>query len=554
MLPALAIVFTGVFCLVKFNEEQRRAWLILTAFLFAILMDYKVFATLHLLIALSIAALVYLSVFRDTRLIKVLVLTTLMALPLVLYSLFGTEAGARVSVRVDPWPYIPRALQQLGLLNTPWGHQVAALFSSGAVTTSSLAALFLVALPGYLLGSLGLRVIAVPGLLRELFSPSPSTGVRFFAALFVLLGPLITLTCRVSPGDYPGDYNNAVWFYVQSKYVAWLFVTGVVLTLCRRKKLRWQALIVAMTLACAVPSGAQFFERVISRFVGQPATVLDADELEVINYLNEACSDSQTVIAQEPLDLHVAALTACRVAMLRPLGIINHSFASRKELEQRLVDHTNFWHAWTGGHLRADILQRYHTAYLIVRRSRQGPLSIQEYVWISDNASREDGLGVIGPLFENRGFVIYQVSSLDMAEHSPPRTAGQVIVLLGSHTGPATVRRCDIVEVSLWLQGLAEMDRDYTAFIHLMDPQGHIWAQQDRLLQHGDLPTSAWTPGEIIRERYVLELPPDAPVGEYVVKAGIYYWETGERLPLWDEHGLRATEDAIVLDSVVVAE
>ena len=88
----------------------------------------------------------------------------------------------------------------------------------------------------------------------------------------------------------------------------------------------------------------------------------------------------------------------------------------------------------------------------------------------------------------------------------------------------------------------------------MIGPEGRIWAQQDRLLQHGDYPASTSLPGETVREKYELELAPNMPPDEYSVKIGIYYWETGERLPLWDEHGLRAAEDAIVLDSVVVAE
>ncbi|NIN70141.1 MAG: hypothetical protein GTO63_36775 [Anaerolineae bacterium] len=55
-----------------------------------------------------------------------------------------------------------------------------------------------------------------------------------------------------------------------------------------------------------------------------------------------------------------------------------------------------------------------------------------------------------------------------------------------------------------------------------------------------------------MKDEYVLHLPPDTPPGEYTIKTGIYYWETGERLPVWDEDGRRLPEDAIVLDRITV--
>lgn len=88
----------------------------------------------------------------------------------------------------------------------------------------------------------------------------------------------------------------------------------------------------------------------------------------------------------------------------------------------------------------------------------------------------------------------------------------------------------------------------------MIGPEARIWAQQDGLLQHGDYPASTSLPGETVNVQYELRLPGDAPPGEYTVKTGTYYWETGEHLPLWDEHGLRAAEDAIVLDSPIVTD
>ena len=53
---------------------------------------------------------------------------------------------------------------------------------------------------------------------------------------------------------------------------------------------------------------------------------------------------------------------------------------------------------------------------------------------------------------------------------------------------------------------------------------------------------------------YELELPPQTPAGRYFVKVGMYYWETGERLPVWDGTMTSIVDDAIPLETPVVAK
>lgn len=58
---------------------------------------------------------------------------------------------------------------------------------------------------------------------------------------------------------------------------------------------------------------------------------------------------------------------------------------------------------------------------------------------------------------------------------------------------------------------------------------------------------ATWLPGE-----YALQLPADAPAGEYPTTMGIYYWETGERLPVWDGEGHRLPDDAVPVETITV--
>ncbi len=132
------------------------------------------------------------------------------------------------------------------------------------------------------------------------------------------------------------------------------------------------------------------------------------------------------------------------------------------------------------------------------------------------------------------------------------RSLGEVVAFLGYSIDGRSVRAGESVLLTLWWQALGEMDRDYTVFVHVVGEDDRIWAQEDRLLQHGDYPTSGWLVGETVRAEHELELPPDTPTGEYTVNIGIYFWETGERLPVRDENGQSLDDDMIHLTTLSV--
>lgn len=66
-------------------------------------------------------------------------------------------------------------------------------------------------------------------------------------------------------------------------------------------------------------------------------------------------------------------------------------------------------------------------------------------------------------------------------------------------------------------------DFDYSAFLHLVGPGGYVIAGPDHGpgLQIGVLP-HVWQPGEVIPDDWTLQIPADAPPGEYQVVVGVY--------------------------------
>ncbi len=73
---------------------------------------------------------------------------------------------------------------------------------------------------------------------------------------------------------------------------------------------------------------------------------------------------------------------------------------------------------------------------------------------------------------------------------------------------------------------------NYTTFIHVVGPDGTLVTQADRQPMSGFIPTSYWPPRQEIVDDYTVQLPPDAPLGEYKLLVGWYDLDTVTRLPM----------------------
>lgn len=86
----------------------------------------------------------------------------------------------------------------------------------------------------------------------------------------------------------------------------------------------------------------------------------------------------------------------------------------------------------------------------------------------------------------------------------------------------------DYLDITLFWQATAAPARDYTVFVHLLDNAGTLAAQTDR--PPSGYPTTDWRPGEVVVDRFRIELPDDPAPGAYRLQTGFYYLPTVERL------------------------
>ncbi|MCP4515957.1 MAG: hypothetical protein GY824_12110, partial [Delftia sp.] len=134
--------------------------------------------------------------------------------------------------------------------------------------------------------------------------------------------------------------------------------------------------------------------------------------------------------------------------------------------------------------------------------------------------------------------------SADEITHPLAYTLGDKIELLGYD-----VSGSEALEVTLYWRALAQLDQDYTVFMHLLDEDGALLGQGDGPPLDADYPSSYWLPGELLSDTHVVSLQDDLPSGAYLL-VGLYRLSDGTRLPAYDAMEKRALNDAIRLDAL----
>jgi hypothetical protein len=116
------------------------------------------------------------------------------------------------------------------------------------------------------------------------------------------------------------------------------------------------------------------------------------------------------------------------------------------------------------------------------------------------------------------------------AELGYPEREGE-LTLLGYDLSRQRLRPGDVLEVTLYWQAQRPLTKTYQSFVHLVYPEGEIWAQSDHLNPAG-FPTNLWPTDRYVRDKHQLTLPEGAPSGPYLVSVGLYTLTDAQRLPV----------------------
>ena len=236
---SLAFLFTGLFCLLQGQRQTQRrfTWMLLAGAHFAVMGTFKVFTVLQVLLALFLVAVLSLKGCKRYWL-KTFLVTLTFALIITAPVVVGREEASVIEVRPDAYSQLlPSALERLRLSEVAGFRAAIEMFDSRSPSFAGMSSVLLLALPVFIVGSFGTRVIGIPAMLRSL-SWRTADPLSHFMAWYVLCGCLLTFALKVTPIDSPDSYNNSVWFFVQSKYVAWLFAVQTATRWYRRGRER----------------------------------------------------------------------------------------------------------------------------------------------------------------------------------------------------------------------------------------------------------------------------------------------------------------------------
>jgi hypothetical protein len=131
---------------------------------------------------------------------------------------------------------------------------------------------------------------------------------------------------------------------------------------------------------------------------------------------------------------------------------------------------------------------------------------------------------------------------------------GENIRLLGYSIENDELKPGNKLEITLYWQAEGAAERYWSVFVHLLGPDGELVGQHDKVPYDGLYPPNRWWPGQIINDRFTIEVPMDAAEGEYSLSIGMYDHLTGERLQLTDRFGQPAVNNQIELAKKVQIE
>lgn len=128
---------------------------------------------------------------------------------------------------------------------------------------------------------------------------------------------------------------------------------------------------------------------------------------------------------------------------------------------------------------------------------------------------------------------------------------GEGIVLAQASVSDETVRPGGQLVVTVAWQVTGAPGRPLTTFVHLGDPAQPPLAQGDSPPLGGGYPTIWWEAGEVIHDRYIVNVPEELAAGRYPLLIGMYDPDTGTRVPL-TAGGERQPNDAYVVARITV--
>ena len=118
-----------------------------------------------------------------------------------------------------------------------------------------------------------------------------------------------------------------------------------------------------------------------------------------------------------------------------------------------------------------------------------------------------------------------------------------IMRLVGYDQSSPSARPGELLTITVYWQPQAEVEFDYSSYVHLVDEAGRGITQSDHQAGGEYYPTSLWRPGEVLRDSHMLSIPQNVQPGVYRLVAGMYRYPSLEPLGGSADIGLLAVKD-----------
>jgi hypothetical protein len=367
MIYGISFLFLGFLFVDVYFKRQDKRYLLLSALVFCYAGNFKIFITLQFLITLAIAVILHLR--SGPRRILILftatfVMFVVLYFPTLAESIQGTSL---VGIMFNPYTnYIPDAIRQLGLLDIELFRKINAIYGNRAATISEVPLLF-VAVLMYSLLAFGPRIIGLPSMVSSIFNKHENQ-TYVLAGIFILVGPLLTLFLSVVPAKCYDAYNNSVWFFVQSKYLLWLFLDKPIRDIMStyNKNIR---VFIRKGLYIILSVTAIFYSlranllllEYFKHSIAYRPKILAENYLDVYNKLKCECIEGKTFISDDYWTNYILVSAGCKTVLFAEWGTL----ASPLELVRRRHELEEYWMNYNKGKNMSDLLVKYDVDYIV---------------------------------------------------------------------------------------------------------------------------------------------------------------------------------------------
>jgi hypothetical protein len=140
----------------------------------------------------------------------------------------------------------------------------------------------------------------------------------------------------------------------------------------------------------------------------------------------------------------------------------------------------------------------------------------------------------------------YDLPSLDV---STSIAWDQKLSLLG-HDQPLIDREANVVAITMYWQALTDLEKSYTAYFHLIDPETDtIVAQADIIPRGWSYPTDWWVRDEVVDDMVQIPIE-NVPEGRYELRIGWYDQGTGKRLKAVSDQLQVISDGSVILTEI----